>query len=83
MSDLDKKILWQCRRGLKEIDTILVTFAKKGLSSLNNKEKKILVELLDLEDTVLLSWLVYQEKPRNKYKEIIEKVLSFYKGKNG
>ena len=83
MSDLDKKILWQCRRGLKEIDIILVAFAKKGLSSLNNKEKKILVELLDLEDTVLLSWLVYQQKPRNKYKEIIEKILSCYKGKNG
>ena len=83
MSDLDKKIRWQCRRGLKEIDIILGKFTKNGLSSLNNKEKKILVELLDLEDTVLLSWLVYQEKPRNKYKEIIEKVLSFYKGKNG
>ena len=83
MSYLDNKILWQCRRGLKEIDTILVTFAKKGLSSLNNKEKKILVELLDLEDTVLLSWFVYQQKPRNKYKEIIEKILSCYKEKNG
>ena len=83
MSDLDKKILWQCRRGLKEIDIILVNFTKKCVSSLSDKEKKILVELLDLEDTVLLSWFVYQQKPRNKYKEIIEKILSCYKEKNG
>tara|TARA_B100001758_G_scaffold185796_1_gene162563 strand:+ start:272 stop:535 length:264 start_codon:yes stop_codon:yes gene_type:complete len=65
LTDLKKKILWQCRRGLWELDAILIPFVEENFDDLDSKNKKLFTELLSYEDVELLDLLVNQKKPED------------------
>jgi antitoxin CptB len=50
LNELEKKILWQCRRGLWELDAILVPFVERKFSTLSETEVENFRELLSFED---------------------------------
>ena len=58
MNELEKKILWQCRRGLWELDAILVPFVEINFSNLKEDEKNNFVRLLAYEDIEIFDILV-------------------------
>ena len=62
MDELEKKILWQCRRGLWELDAILIPFVEKNFSELDNKEVEEFRKLLAYEDIEIFDILV-NKKP--------------------
>ena len=66
MNELEKKILWQCRRGLWELDAILIPFVERNFSNLKEKE---------IENFKKLSVFKSFEKCENLNK-IIEESLS-------
>ena len=57
MSEQDK-ILWQCRRGMKELDLLLEKYLTTDYPLADAAEKARFTELLRLEDDELLSALV-------------------------
>lgn len=57
-----KRIHWQCRRGVLELDTILLAFYKKVFPSLSDEEKELFSQLLGYTDPELLAWLL-EAKP--------------------
>ena len=63
MTDLKKKILWQCRRGLWELDAILVPFVEENFDDLDVNNQKLFKELLSYEDVEVFDLLVNQKKP--------------------
>ena len=50
---------WKCRRGVLELDTILNQFFDKFYDNLSANDLKMLENLLDQEDPLLLDWLIY------------------------
>ena len=63
MTDLKKKILWQCRRGLWELDAILIPFVEENFNDLDTNNQKLFKELLSYEDVEVFDLLVNQKEP--------------------
>jgi len=52
------RLAWQCRRGMLELDLLLVGFLEKNYSQLDAVSKQAFVELLDIADAELLEYLM-------------------------
>ena len=53
-----KQLEWQCRRGMLELDVILIPFLKEHFSSLNQQQKETFAEFLKEPDPDLYTWLM-------------------------
>ena len=78
MDELEKKILWQCRRGLWELDAILIPFVERNFSNLKEKEIENFKKLLAYEDIEIFDILV-NKKPFEDAEigDIVSKILEF------
>ena len=78
MNELEKKILWQCRRGLWELDAILVPFVEQSFNDLNEEEIDKFREFLSYEDIEMFDILVNKKGYEDQELEsIIERILNF------
>ena len=64
MSERDR-IIWNCRRGLLELDLILERFVSLHLDRLNAGQTEVFKELLAYEDNDLLDMLMGRAEPLN------------------
>ena len=72
------KAKFKSRRGLNELDQILVPFVQNEFNSLDEKEKFLFVELLEFEDVDLADLILYRKiEPEIKFEEIILKIIKF------
>ena len=77
MVDLKKKILWQCRRGLWELDAILIPFVERNFDDLDSENKSLFTELLSYEDIEVFDLLVNKINPKDKkMKPLVELILN-------
>ncbi len=53
-----KRLLWQCRRGMLELDYLLKGFLQTGYEPLPDEEKRLFIRMLDFQDQLLLDWLM-------------------------
>ncbi|MCW8879543.1 MAG: succinate dehydrogenase assembly factor 2 [Kangiellaceae bacterium] len=53
-----KKLQWQCRRGMLELDVILIPFLDKHFSSLDLQSQAQFEELLTQPDPDLYTWIM-------------------------
>lgn len=58
---------WRCRRGVLELDQLLFRFYDTLYSSLSSEQAQVFDALLELQDPVLLSWLVYGQPCDDPY----------------
>ena len=58
-----KKLSWQCRRGMLELDLILKQFLDNDYIHLNYNEKLLFNELLGHNDQDLQQWLLNKTSP--------------------
>ena len=80
MTDLKKKILWQCRRGLWELDAILVPFVEKNFDDLNVINQDLFKELVSFEDVEVFDLLVNRNEPTDvRMKPLVDIILSCHK----
>ena len=63
MAGLKKKILWQCRRGLWELDAILIPFVEQNFDDLDISNQNLFKELLSYEDVEVFDLLINQKEP--------------------
>lgn len=76
MTDLKKKILWQCRRGLWELDIILLPFVEKEFTNLNKQDQLLFQQLLKYEDIELFDIFVNKIEPQeNQFINLIQLIL--------
>ena len=62
----EKRLQWQCRRGMLELDLMLQAFVDKRYNDLPRNLKKAFYKLLSCQDQVLLEYLMGQETPTDK-----------------
>ena len=68
-----KQLEWQCRRGMLELDVILIPFLKKHFEELNFELQATFSEFLKQEDPDLYTWLMgFGECDRAEFIEIIQ-----------
>ncbi len=79
MNELKKKILWQCRRGLWELDAILIPFVENNFDYLEEDEISNFQRLLEYEDIEIFDILVNKKSFEDAtLQPIIKKILSFH-----
>ena len=77
-TNLYKKAHWHCRRGLQELDLILLPFVENNFNDLNKTEQLSFLTILEYEDVDLMDWLVYGVTPPQEFITIIELVRDKY-----
>jgi antitoxin CptB len=71
------KLLWRCRRGVKELDVVFTKFVDSSYDGLNEQQKQAFSKLLDIEDPVILSYMLRQTVPNDaEMAGIVEMVRS-------
>ena len=58
-----RRLLWHCRRGMKELDELLSRFAKERYPSASRPQQQAFEVLLSLPDPQIAAYLLGQEAP--------------------
>ena len=56
------RIHWACRRGMKELDILIMPFFEHEFDKLSEHEQDAFVRLLDYQDPQLFNWLMNQSQ---------------------
>ena len=74
------KLLWRCRRGARELASLLVPYGTVHLPTMNIDEKNRFANLLEEQDSDLLDWFLGRATPDNSsLLRTINNVLDFKK----
>ena len=74
-TETTRRLRWQCRRGLLELDILFVRFLERHYNALNTDEQNAFQKLLEQPDQTLLAWVQGQQEPPSDLKNIIDKVI--------
>lgn len=78
MSKKNDRIYWSCRRGMLELDLILVPFYFHKYSSLSPELQQQFVALLNATDVELYAWLTGRTQPEEALLQGIVKQVYAY-----
>lgn len=59
------RLLWRCRRGIREMDIVLQEFLNQSYDMLNDADKSSFSQLLNEADLDILNWIMEKDEPRN------------------
>lgn len=69
------RVQWACRRGMLELDLLLLPFVEKHYTALPQDEQSAFIRLLEASDPNLFSWLLAcQACPDPSLVPVIEKI---------
>ena len=72
-----QRVRWRCRRGLLELDILLVRFADEHYAQLDEKEKQLFEVLLDMPDNPLWDMIAgRQQAAHTEQQALLEKIRS-------
>jgi antitoxin CptB len=70
------KLRWRCRRGMRELDVMLVKFLELEDTTSCPENINIFESFLECSDIDLYSWLTRRSIPQDvRFKNIVEKIL--------
>ena len=71
------RLRWQCRRGMKELDVLLVRYLERSYDAADDDEKAAFRQVLELADPELNSYLLQREVPTSEpIARVIQHILS-------
>jgi antitoxin CptB len=56
-----KRLRWRCRRGMRELDQLLVRWLERDWAAASDAERAVFLRLLDCEDDRLWRWFLGHE----------------------
>ncbi|HZO22987.1 MAG TPA: succinate dehydrogenase assembly factor 2 [Steroidobacteraceae bacterium] len=59
----ERRMLWRCRRGMKELDVLLERYVHLHLPGASSKERRAFARLLELPDPLLADYLFGHDLP--------------------
>ena len=62
MSEGDR-LRWRCRRGMKELDVLLLGYLEQRYDTAPAEERRIFADLLELQEPQLYAYLTGRETP--------------------
>ncbi len=57
------KLRWRCRRGMKELDLLTLAYLERHYPTASAEEQQAFAALLELQDPLLMSYMVGRETP--------------------
>ncbi len=60
------RLRWQCRRGMRELDLLLVDFLRGGYADLDDPGRRAFRRLLECPDALLLEYLMGRQPPSDR-----------------
>lgn len=57
------RLLWRCRRGMKELDLLLERFARERYTRASDSQKRAFAQLLELPDPLLADYFFGHASP--------------------
>lgn len=72
----NRRVYWHSRRGMLELDLVLMPFAEEVYPTLDPPTQALYRELLDCEDADLFAWLVHRAPPQDpRHAALIDRIL--------
>lgn len=66
-------VRWQCRRGMLELDILLLPFVDKVYETLAVDQQQDFIELLGYQDQELFAWFIGRSEPESsKLRAIVQ-----------
>ncbi|OGT53248.1 MAG: hypothetical protein A3E84_01335 [Gammaproteobacteria bacterium RIFCSPHIGHO2_12_FULL_42_13] len=76
--DIPPQLRWACRRGMLELDIILLRFLEYSYLHLSPAEQALFSQLLECNDQDLFRWLLSKEtQPEEHLQSIVEKIRAY------
>ena len=73
-------MLWRCRRGIRELDSLLRPFAEDCYDELSPLDKTRLQTLLGYQDNQILDWILGREIPdREGLQSLVNSIIRYSK----
>jgi len=78
-----RRLLWHCRRGMKELDIVLERFARATLAGASAAERQALAELLAQPDPLLAAWLLGGEPAEARFAPLTARIRDLCRSGGG
>ena len=72
-----ERVRWRSRRGMLELDLLLVDFADKRYPMLSAPLRVDYRALLECDDWVVLDWLRERQPPPERFLAVVEAIAAF------
>lgn len=73
-----KRIYWASRRGMLELDLIMVPYVEQRFRTLSDEDQQRYIQLLESEDTELFQWFLGRGRPEApELASIVDDILAF------
>lgn len=71
-----RRVYWHSRRGMLELDLILVPFVEQQYSSLSEADQQAYQALLACEDTDIYAWMMQRSQPEEEsLRPIVQRIV--------
>ncbi len=78
-SALINRVFWHSRRGMLELDLLLVPFVERGgFAALNQQQQQCYQDLIALEDPVLFDWFLGKGEPTMEFVPLVEHIKQWH-----
>lgn len=72
-----KRLYWHCRRGMLELDVLLMPFVQEVYPSLDEQDQERFKKLLICEDQDMFGWFMQRDEPEDPdLKKIVNMILT-------
>ena len=72
------RIYWHSRRGMLELDLVLMPFAKHQYAQLNEPDQRLYKRLLECEDQDLFAWFLQRREAEDpELARMVELILNY------
>ncbi|KUJ00288.1 FAD assembly factor SdhE [Vibrio sp. MEBiC08052] len=76
------RIKWACRRGMLELDVVIMSFFEECFDQLSESDQQDFVSLLESDDPDLFSWLMGHKRSENlSHASMVDKIVAYNLGK--
>ena len=69
------RLRWQCRRGMRELDQLLVAYLDRHYEDATDADKQAFQALLQLPDPELVGYLLNNQKPDPALQRVVDDIL--------
>ncbi|TXR54909.1 succinate dehydrogenase assembly factor 2 [Reinekea thalattae] len=72
-----RRLTWHSRRGMLELDVLLLPFTENHFMQLNETDKAVYRRLIDCEDQDLFNWFMEKSRsPDDEIQRMVEVILA-------